>query len=325
MRVMDERRTRTCMLNFSDTDLESLLEPLEVIDELRLAFGKQFERVRMPARLQMQVGSAVILVMPCAIEGEPYCGLKTVHVSRAKSGRTVEASYMLMDANDGHTIAVLSANHLTDLRTAAISAIATELLATPAAATLGIFGTGRQALAHAALLPRVRQFDRILVCGSSPQKAKAFADQVRGEPADAATCARESNVICTCTTATTPLFPGELIRPGTHLNLIGAFQPHAREVDSALIRRARLFVDTYEGAFAEAGDILVPLAAGEIQRDHVRGDLHELVTGAKTGRTNASDITVFKSLGCALEDLVTARLAVRAAQRASGQSTTVSS
>lgn len=302
------------MLTLNDTDLESLLDPMEVIDELRAAFANGFERVKMPTRLQMQAGSAVILVMPCAIEGEPYCGVKIVHVSRANSGNTVEASYMLMDAKDGHIIALLSANYLTDVRTAAISAIATDLLSAPEATTLGIFGTGRQALAHVAFLLRVRHFERILVCGSSPEKSTAFADEIHGEPADPATCATESDVICACTTSTTPLFPGELIRPGTHLNLIGAFQPQAREVDSVLIRRSRVFVDTYEGAFAEAGDILLPLAAGEIQRDHVLGDLHELVTGAKTGRMNASDITIFESVGCALEDLVTARLAVRAAQ-----------
>ena len=99
------------------------------------------------------------------------------------------------------------------------------------------------------------------------------------------------------------------------MNLVGTFQAHAREVDSALIRRSRVFVDTYEAALSEAGDILVPLNAGEIHRDHIKSDLHELVTRTKPGRTDARDITLFKSVGCALEDLATAKLVMQAAQR----------
>jgi ornithine cyclodeaminase len=136
------------------------------------------------------------------------------------------------------------------------------------------------------------------------------------EAADARGCVEQSDVICTCTTSPVPLFQGEWIRPGTHLNLIGAFQPHTREVDSAAVRRARVFVDTQEGAMAGAGEILIPLQNGEIRAEHVVGDLHELVSGNKPGRTARDDITVFKSVGCALEDLVTARLVVQKVQRA---------
>jgi ornithine cyclodeaminase len=122
-------------------------------------------------------------------------------------------------------------------------------------------------------------------------------------------------VICTCTSSIEPLFSGELIRPGTHLNLIGTFQARAREVDAATIQRARVFVDTYEAAFAEAGEIVMPLQSGEIRREHVKGDLHEVVTAKRPGRTRREDITVFKSVGCALEDLVAARLAIQTLQR----------
>src|SRR5262249_34231697 len=123
-------------------------------------------------------------------------------------------------------------------------------------------------------------------------------------------CVSNSDVICTCTTSVKPLFSGELIRAGTHLNLIGTFQPTAREVDSVAIQRSRVFVDTYEAAFDEAGDILMPIQSGEIQREHVLGDLHELVTGKISGRVSRNDITVSKSVGCALEDLVTAKLII---------------
>ncbi len=122
---------------------------------------------------------------------------------------------------------------------------------------------------------------------------------------------RESDVLCTCTTANEPLFDGRLLRPGTHLNLVGTFQDRTREVDDETVKRARVVVDTYEGAMAEAGDLLIPLRNGVIARDHILADLHELASGRKTGRTAPDDITLFKSVGCALEDLVTAMLAYK--------------
>jgi len=127
------------------------------------------------------------------------------------------------------------------------------------------------------------------------------------EPADARTCAAQSDVICTCTTARDPLFDGDLLRPGTHLNLVGAFQPHAREVDAVTIQRSRVVVDTYDAALAEAGDVLIPMREGLITRAHLLADLHELTAGNLV-RRNRDEITVFKSVGCALEDLVAAEL-----------------
>ena len=128
------------------------------------------------------------------------------------------------------------------------------------------------------------------------------------ESTDARTCASQSDVLCTCTTSQVPLFDGNLLRPGTHLNLVGAFQPHAREVDSRTVQRAYIVVDTYDGALAEAGDLVIPIKEGVISRNHIAADLHELLTGNKPGRTSPSEITLFKSVGCALEDLATAEL-----------------
>lgn len=128
------------------------------------------------------------------------------------------------------------------------------------------------------------------------------------EAADAQTVAGESDVICTCTTAREPLFDGNWLRPGTHLNLVGAFQPETREVDDTTIKRARVVVDTYEGALSGAGDLLIPIKNGSIERSHIVADLHEIASGKKLGRINPDQITLFKSVGCALEDLVTAHL-----------------
>jgi len=206
------------------------------------------------------------------------------------------------------------ANYLTDLRTAATSAVATKFLARESVRVLGVFGTGRQARSHIKVIPRVRCFKQVLVCGRDAEASRNFAASMSAETGlpvaatDARTCAAESDVLCTCTSSQTPVFDGNLLRAGVHLNLVGSFQPHAREVDSSTVQRARVFVESYEGAPAEAGDLLIPMQEGVISHTHVAGDLHELTSGKKPGRTSADDITLFKSVGCALEDLATAEL-----------------
>jgi ornithine cyclodeaminase len=223
---------------------------------------------------------------------------------------------MLLDPRTVQPMPVVPANYLTDLRTAATSAVATKFLAREDARVLGVFGTGRQARAHIEILPLVRQFQRVLVCGRTANASRDFAQAISPEvrlpveAVDARTCVAESDVLCTCTTSPAPLFEGTMLRPGAHLNLVGAFQPHTREVDSATVQQARVFVDTYDGALAEAGDLLIPIHEGCIARDHIAGDLHELVSGKKRGRIDERTITLFKSVGCALEDLATAELLV---------------
>jgi ornithine cyclodeaminase/alanine dehydrogenase-like protein (mu-crystallin family) len=219
----------------------------------------------------------------------------------------------------------VAANRLTEVRTAAASALATKYLARPDSTNLGIFGTGRQARAHIRVLPAVREFRRVLVCGSSPARSQAFVRQLsteqnlKIEPADARRCVVESDVVCTCTTSQVSLFDGRWLRPGTHLNLVGAFQPNAREVDDETIRRSRVVVDTYEGALAEAGDLLIPLRRGVIGREHITANLHEIISGKKPGRQSAEEITLFKSVGFAFEDLVTAKLVCEQDLSAPGQ------
>jgi ornithine cyclodeaminase len=208
----------------------------------------------------------------------------------------------------------MDADVLTDLRTAATSAVATDALALPQAHTLGVFGTGRLAKAHIAALLKVREFSEILVCGSSPAKSGSFAEQVTVEygvpvrPVNSATCAEESDVICTCTTSNTPLFDGSLLRHGTHLNLVGAFSPNHREVDSTTVKRAQVLVDSRESALAEAGDLLMPMRENAITSDHILADLHELLSGGRPVRMQPTDITLFKSVGCAIEDVIAAEI-----------------
>jgi ornithine cyclodeaminase/alanine dehydrogenase-like protein (mu-crystallin family) len=300
----------------TEDDVRKRLAPERVIAAIEAAFRDRYPTTVIPARSHLKLAEGIFLIMACYDRAGHALGMKLVAVEDKpqRPDDRVHATYLLLEPKTGRPKLMVSANYLTDLRTAATSAVATRFLARDNVRVLGIFGTGRQARAHVRVLPLVRRFDRVLVCGTSPNASRNFAQELSPEirvplrPADARTCAAESDVICACTSSPTPLFDGKWLRPGTHLNLVGAFQPHTREVDSASVRRSQVFVETYDGVLAEAGDLLVPLQEGILSRERIAGDLHELVSGKKKGRKDAGTITLFKSVGCALEDLVTADL-----------------
>ena len=295
------------------------LNPLHVISAIEAAFRDRYPTVVIPLRTQIATNDGVVLIMPCYDPTRNTLGMKLVTVLNhpARPEDRVQATYLLLDPASGQPRLEIPASYLTDLRTAATSAVATKYLARDDAKTLGIFGTGREARAHLKVVSLVRNFTRILVTGSTSDKSKRFAEEmakelnVAVEAVDARTCASISDVICTCTTSSQPLFDGLLLKPGTHLNVIGAFQPHTREVDDVTVQRSLVVAETYDALFAGAGDILIPLNQGQITRQHVRADLHELLSG-ETVRSSPQDITLFKSVGSALEDLATAELVLSA-------------
>lgn len=301
------------MVLLTDDQVRRLADVESVIAVIREAFSRDFSKtLQMPVRSSLSLDAGgVLLLMPAHDSYLGIAGVKTVTVTRQGG---VNAVYELIDPLSGLVRARIEAKWLTDIRTAATSAVATGFLARGDATTLGIFGTGRQAESHIAALPRVRKFARVLICGSSNTDVPSFCQRMRDRykieavAADAETCTRESDVICTCTTSRVPVLEGQWLRPGTHLNLIGAFQPETREVDDETMVRSRVVVDTRDGCMAEAGDILIPLAKEIIRSDQLVGDLHQIVSGKRIGRRRAEDITLFKSVGCALEDLVTAKL-----------------
>jgi ornithine cyclodeaminase/alanine dehydrogenase-like protein (mu-crystallin family) len=303
-------------INLTENDVLRLLRAPDLIVSIEKAFRYRFPRVTIAPRQHLQIAGGTFLIMTCFDPIQPALGIKLITVrDRAAAGEDrVHATYLLLDPSTGEPICSIAADHLTALRTAATSAVATKYLARENSSTLGIFGTGRLARAHVAVMPLVRNFKKILLCGreaqSSAKVASVMSSEFNGQviATDPRTLARESDVICTCTTSRTPLFDGIDVQPGTHLNLVGAYEPNAREADSQTMQRARIFVDTYEGANAEAGDILIPIREGAIPGNHVLGDLHEVLTRKKQGRAAPEDITVFKSVGCALEDLAAAEL-----------------
>lgn len=297
-----------------DHEVAERLDIPKLAAALEQAFKTDRHSFTMPPRMVLTQGPHTLLIMPCY--GHGLLGLKVVTMATepGRGAHIVKSNYTLYDAQSGDVTLLAEADSLTDLRTAATSVVATRLLARPDARVLGIFGTGRQATAHLHAMFHAREFEQVLICGSTPQRTQAFVEAFSAtvpcpiEAADANTCAAEADVICTCTTSTVPLFDGRVIRPGTHLNLVGAFRSDTREADDETARRSRIVVDTYEGCFQEAGDILIPQKNGTIGAEHVIADLHEALAGTRQVRRGPQDITLFESVGCALEDLVAARL-----------------
>lgn len=304
------------MKNLTESDVKAALTPERAITAIESAFRDRYPTTLMPVRTQMKLADGIFLVMPCYDRDGRGLGIKMVMVvnNPAAPVEKLHATYLVLDPATGHPELSMPAAYLTDIRTAAASAVATKFLAREDVRVLGVFGTGRQARAHLQVLRYVRTFQHFLVSGVDPGQSREFAQQMASElnaPVESVysrACAAESDVLCTCTTSPTPLFDGQLLRAGTHLNCIGSFQPHTREIDDATVQRSRIVVDTLEGVLAEAGDLLIPLKNGLITRNHILADLHHLVANKKTVRTHPTDITLFKSVGCALEDLAAAEL-----------------
>ncbi|NOX30908.1 MAG: ornithine cyclodeaminase family protein [Actinobacteria bacterium] len=259
---------------------------------------------------------ASLLLKPAWIVGDTLCvKIVTFFPDNGRANKpAVNSACVLFDATDGTLIGLCAANELTTRRTAAASAIAAKHLARGDARRLLIVGAGALAPVAAQAHTMVRNYERIEVWGRRPQAADAVTDELRavGLPAVASTDLDESvasaDVVCCVTSATAPLVRGTLLRPGTHLDLVGGFAPHMRETDDEAIRRASIFVDTVADAL-KAGDLSQPLADGLISRADVAADLVDLITRNHRGRANADEITLFKSVGLALEDLAAAKLA----------------
>ncbi|WP_426956161.1 ornithine cyclodeaminase family protein [Muricoccus radiodurans] len=261
-------------------------------------------------------GENTLLLMPAWQAGR-YSGVKIVHVAPAHAP-AVHAAYLLSDAHTGAPLALLDGGALTDRRTAAASALAARHLARPDSRRHLILGSGKVAHALAGAYRAAFPIERIAVWSRDPANAERLAARLRaeGHPAVAAASPdpSEADIVSAATLSTTPLLRGAAVRPGTHVDLVGAFRRTMRESDTDLIARATLVVDTRAGALAEAGDVTQPIAEGAITESHVVAELAELLRGAHPGRRTAEEITVFKSVGWAGEDLAAAILAYEAAR-----------
>ncbi len=332
MRIVDERlgfRLRcpamdtTTSLPFiaADAVRDALAYPA-LIDALRRAFTAPAQVPRRHAHDLSAQGT--LLLMP-AWQPQGQLGVKLVSVMPGNRDRglpTVHALYILLDAQTGVPLALMDGEQLTLRRTAAVSALASLSLSRPDSRTLLLVGSGRLALGMAVAHCAVRDIDRVLVWGRDPAKVQQAMQRTRdaGLPAQVALQAAASlaqgceaaDIICCATTSTEPLLRANWLRPGTHVDLVGGFRPDMREADDALVCRASVFVDTAEGALAEAGDLVQPMQAGLLGSDAVRAELAELADGTHAGRFDNTELTLFKSVGSALADLASAGLVWRA-------------
>ena len=307
------------MLILTRQDVESLLAMPDAISAVEEGFRQLAAgAVEMPQRLVTPVAShnGIHLSMPAFVAGDP--GTLTIKVVTVYNDNralydlpSIHAVLLLHDARTGKPLALMDAEHLTAMRTGAVSGVATRYLARPQAGVVTLFGSGVQAGPQLLAMAAVRPIRQVYVVAL--RDCRAFVDSMAatlGVPVevtrDVAAATAAADMICTATNSPTPLFDGAWLRPGTHINAIGAYTKTTRELDSETVRRSRVIVDRRQAAQAEAGDIVIPLHEGAIGPDHVAGELAEVVTGTLPGRRSADEITLFKSVGLALQDAMTA-------------------
>jgi len=311
MLVLDEQQVR---------DLLDYPSCISAIDEAQRALSAG-EAV-MPVRLTLAVELGEMNVMPGSLGGQRGLGAKIVTWAPANAEKglpTVQAVVLLLDASTGSPLAVIEAAHLTAVRTAAASALATRILASESASTLALIGAGTQARSHLAGMLAVRPISRVQVF--SLDDAQAFVEsQVEALPnvefvvATSSQAAVEgADVICTVSLASEPVVKYEWLKPGCHINAVGAHSPDAREIDSETMLRARVIVDSREANLAECGDCLIPIDEGLYGPEHVSDEIGEVLLGTKPGRSTPEEITVYQSCGLAVQDLAVAGLAVKRA------------
>ncbi len=258
----------------------------------------------------------VFAMMPAYSAALPAFGVKLITVFPSNHGTDLDShqgAVLLFDAQHGQLVAMLDASSITAIRTAAVSAVATRLLARDDASTLALLGSGVQARTHLEAIALVRPITNVRVWSRTRDHAAAFAawaERARGvavEVADSAPRAvRRADVICTVTSSREPVLRGEWLEPGVHVNAVGASQPGARELDSAAVATARVFADRRESLLHESEDFLAPMREGLVSERSVVAELGEILTGKALGRTAPAEITLFKSLGLAVEDLAAA-------------------
>lgn len=263
--------------------------------------------------------------MPAAVAPLGVFGVKALSVFHANEGTAFDShqgAVLLFEATHGRLLAVVDATSVTAIRTAAVSALATRLLAREDAGVLAILGTGVQARTHLEAIRLVRPIHRVRVFSRDPERVRAFAEResrahgIEVLPSSSAEEAvRRADIVCTVTSSCEPVLRGAWLAAGAHVNVVGAATPECREVDTAAVVRSRVFVDRRESALHEAGDLLIPMREGAITEAHVRAEIGELLTGRAAGRESAEDVTLFKSLGLAIEDVAAAHVVHATAER----------
>ena len=324
------------MLVLTRADVEALLTMQETIEAVEDGFRRfAAGEVVMPQRLATAVEphDGIYLTMPCVVGGDPGAvAVKVVAVYGENPARfglpAIQGLLLLYDPPTGRPLALMDAEHVTAMRTGAVSGVATKHLAREDAAVVTLFGAGPQARGQLEAVCAVRPIRRCLLVTRTGAHDAEFAREMGAKlgieiapERDVRAAVEAADVICTATNSEQPLFAGTWLRPGVHINSVGSFTAKMCELDPETVRRSRVFVDSHTAAQTEAGEIVQAIAAGAIAYSHVAGELGSLLQGDVPGRTRADEITLFKSVGLGLQDAVTAaRVYAQAVAKGAGQS-----
>lgn len=310
------------MRELTADDIRRAFTMRDAIEAVREAFALQSKgEVELPVRTNFEVKPGEIAsFMPALVKSYPLAGVKIVSSYPSNVARGLPAtiaSLFVLDPDTGAVDAVLDGTEVTRIRTAAVSGLATELLARERSEVAALFGTGGQAASQLEALLTVRPIKRVKIYDRDPDRISAFIDRCADlaerfgaelvparDPDDAV---RDADVITTVTTATEPVFSSTSAKDGVHINAVGAFIPDRRELDTEMMLRAsRIFVDNMEAVMAEAGDILIPISEGRLTEDDIAGEMGDLVLCRESGRASDGDVTIMKTVGFGTLDVVTA-------------------
>jgi alanine dehydrogenase len=321
---MEERMIRV----LSREDVRRALPMRQAIEVVKDAFAQlSAGQAELPLRTALDVPrhNGVTLFMPGYLAADDRMALKIVSVfddNPAQGLPLIHALVVVVDAETGAPAAVMDGTYLTALRTGAASGAATDLLAREDARVAVIFGAGAQGRTQLEAVCAVRPIEEAWVYDIAPEQAETYAEEmsqrlslpvrVAESPSEAV---RRADVICTATTATSPVFDDDDVRSGTHINAVGAYTPQMQEIPPATVLRAKVVIDEHEASIAEAGDLIIPMEQGLMSEEHIYAELGEIVAGEKPGRETREEITFFKSVGVAVQDVAAAGAALDAAER----------
>ena len=310
----------------SAKDVRQALKMRDAIEAMKGAL-KQLStgNADMPVRASLEVPrhNGLALFMPAYLSTDDVMAVKIASVfndNPAKGLPLIHALVVVVDATTGKPAAIMDGTYLTAFRTGAASGAATDLLAREDAAMVGIVGAGVQGRTQLEAVCAVRDIQEAWIYDIVPEQAHRFASEMGPGLSlkihvadDVREAVRQADIICTATTSSAPVFKDIDVKKGTHINAVGAYTPEMQEIPSETVARSKLVIDHEEASLAEAGDLLIPIKEGIINQDHIHAELGEIIAGIKPGRESQEEITLFKSVGVAVQDVAAANLVLRAA------------
>lgn len=320
------------MLILNAADVRRALPMLETVDAMKRAFAALSDgRAEVPLRTRLPIAphEALSIFMPAFVGGEDgeSLAIKVVSLYPGNPGKGlgyIQAAVLVLDPDTGRALGLLEGSTLTAIRTGAAGGAAIDLLSRPDARVLALFGAGAQGRTQVEAACTVRKIERVWIFDADAARAEALGSELAGTgpiPLDIRVAASPSeavaqaDVICTATTSANPVFSDSDLGTGVHISAVGSYTPEMQEIPGETVSRARLFVDSRSAALAETGDLIQPIRAGLFYPDHIEAELGELVLGRQEGRRSAEEVTLFKSVGVAVQDAVAASLALRNAHR----------